>query len=105
MPSILENFQNEHIFDDTVDYFYQAIKCEDNYGAMYRAKYSNRTAKEEEGGVLKRWISWVMSGEAYISSENSGKINEIVTFWKKLSWSNVTNVQDLERQELRWKRL
>ena len=101
----LENFQNEHIFDDTVDYFYQAIKCEDNYGAMCRAKYSNRTAKEEEGGVLKRWISRVMSGEAYISSENSGKINEIVTFWKKLSWSNVTNVQDLERQELRWKRL
>ena len=81
----LENFQNEHIFDDTVDYFYQAIKCEDNYAAMCRAKYSNKTAKEEEGGVLKRWISWVMSDKVYISSGNSEKINEIITFWQKLS--------------------
>lgn len=87
-----ENFQNENTFDDTVDYFYQAIKCEDNYGAMCRAKYPSRATKEEEGGVLKRWISYVMSDKAHISSANSGKINEIITLWRAISRSNVTNL-------------
>ena len=80
----IENFQNANILEDTIDYFYQAINCEENYGAMRQAKYSNTRPKEEEGGVLKRWVSHIMLGKVKIPSKNSDKVSKIVTLWKNL---------------------
>lgn len=80
----IEEFKNPTILEDTIDYFYLAVNCQENYGAMRQAKYANRTAKEEEGGVLKRWITHIMVEKEQVSSENSKKLNAIVTFWKNL---------------------
>ena len=80
----IEEFKNPTILEDTIDYFYLAVNCQENYGAMRQAKYANRTAKEEEGGVLKRWITHIMVEKEQVSSENSKKLNAIVMFWKNL---------------------
>ncbi len=80
----VEEFKNPGIFNDTVDYFYRAINCQENAGAMRQAKRSNRATKEEEGGVLKRWIEYIVSRRMQIPREKSREIDEIVTSWRNL---------------------
>ena len=80
----VENFSNPNVFNDTIDYFFRAINCPENDSAMRQAKYLSRATKEEEGGVLKRWITHIVSGNIQIPPEKSVEVNEIVTLWRNL---------------------
>lgn len=80
----MEKFLVVETVDETVEYFYRAINCNENYDAMQDAKFRQRNVREEYGGMLFKWISYIMTNEVAMSGQSKEKVTNILAFWKDL---------------------
>lgn len=82
-----ENFAISATVEEAIEYFHKAIQCRENEEAMCQAKDGKYTAKEEEGGVLKNWISHVPTEEVNIPSGCANQLKDLLNNWQSLGKS------------------
>lgn len=80
-----EKFSVIETVDETVDYFYRAVNCSENYAAMRNAKFKHWSVREESGGVLSSWISYITTNEVEMSAQSKEKVTRILAFWMDLA--------------------
>ena len=80
----MENFQNVKTVERTITYFEKAYHCYENYSAMQIAK-SRVKKRDEEGGVVKKWVNKMMQDNLPISRTSRSQLQNILSFWMNLS--------------------
>lgn len=84
----LEDFSVQATLTETIDYFYQAIGFGENYNAMCLAKGKENRKRDEEGGVIKRWVTYILTEHPEITPACGEKVNAIVNYWNNLKAAN-----------------
>jgi len=80
----MEKFKKRDTLEEAIEYFHKAISCKENFDAMRSAKNTRSGSKDEDGGVIQRWITYIMAKEIYIPTASRGKVSEILAYWKTL---------------------
>lgn len=80
----MEKFTKRDTLEEAIEYFHKAISCKENFEAMRSAKNTRSNSKEEDGGVIQRWITYIITKNVPIPKASRGKVREILIYWKTL---------------------
>lgn len=80
----LEKFREKQTIIDTCQFLLQAINCPDNYHAMKEAKYTRINSRDEDGGVLNKWIENMFRNSDLIVPSIRGQFQYILSYWRSL---------------------
>lgn len=80
----MENFSAKETIGQTAEYLSRAMDCPENYQAMQQAKAGNGRAKDEEGGVLKKWVERLTFDPSLLPDFSRGYFNRILSYWRSI---------------------
>lgn len=80
----LEGFSNRNTVNETSQHFLKAIAFPENYEAMLAAKNSRYRSKDEDGGVLKKWIEFVVEHPESVPWSAKDRVAKITAYWRSL---------------------
>lgn len=80
----LEDFSLKQTITDTCGYLFLAINCLENYPAMQSAKYAKSHSRDEDGGVIKKWIEHMFNNRDTLSGESKRQFDYIFHYWRNL---------------------
>ena len=80
----LEKFHEKQTVIDTCQYLLLTTKCPENYLAMQSAKHTKNKSRDEDGGVIKKWVEYMVHNSASIEPEIKRHFAVILQYWRSL---------------------
>lgn len=80
----LEQFHEKQTVIDTCQYLFLAINCAENFTAMQYAKNARINYKDEEGGVIKKWVEHLVNNPNLIAASMKRQFTVILQYWRNL---------------------
>lgn len=80
----LESFYEKQTVVDTCQYLLLTIKCPENYLAMQSAKHTKNKSRDEDGGVIKKWVEYMLHYSSDFEPEIKRYFAVILQYWRNL---------------------